>query len=88
MRAALLALALTACATTAPPERATDVFAPLMGCWRGTFENAPAIHDERCFEPLGEGHIVDTHAVRPTDYSGETTYHYDDARRHTNGPKL
>jgi hypothetical protein len=24
-------------------------------------------------------HVVDTHAVRPTDYSGETTYHLDES---------
>jgi hypothetical protein len=51
-----------------------------MGCWRGAFENNAEIYDERCFERLG-AHVVDNHYVRPTTYSGETTYHYDDAQR-------
>jgi hypothetical protein len=79
MRALLLALMLVACATPVQPPRAVDAMAPLMGCWRGAFEGQAAIHDERCFEALGDGHVVDTHAVRPTEYAGETTYHYDDA---------
>lgn len=75
--AALLALA--ACATPArPPDLAS--LAPLLGCWRGEFEGAAEVYDERCFEPLG-AHFVDTHYVRPTPYSGETTYHYDEAAR-------
>lgn len=48
--------------------------APLIGCWRGAFENNAEVYDERCFERLG-AHVVDTHAVRPTTYAGETTYH-------------
>jgi hypothetical protein len=27
-------------------------FTPLMGCWRGAFENNAEIYDERCFERL------------------------------------
>ncbi len=73
-----MALALAACATPAPSTLTALAFAPLIGCWRGTFDNAAEMHDERCFERLG-GHVVDTHAVRPTTYSGETTYHDDDA---------
>ncbi len=79
MRAMLLALTLVACATPAQPPRASDAMAPLMGCWRGAFEGQAAIHDERCFEALGDGHVVDTHAVQPTEYAGESTYHYDEA---------
>jgi hypothetical protein len=79
MRVFVLALALTACAAPAPADPMA-VFQPLMGCWRGAFEGQPDIYDERCFEPLGE-HVVDVHAVRPTTYAGETTYHYDDAQR-------
>lgn len=52
---------------------------PLLGCWRGTFQGQDGIHDERCFETLG-AHVVDVHHVRPTTYSGETTYHWDDAQ--------
>jgi hypothetical protein len=55
-------------------------FAPLMGCWRGAFENNADIHDERCFEPmLGGRYVRDTHFVRPTTYSGETIYFVDAA---------
>ncbi len=82
MRGLLLALALAACATP-PPARvrdAAEVMAPLIGCWRGTFDNNPDIVDERCFSVLDGRHVVDTHAVRPTDYSGETTYHLDESR--------
>jgi len=77
-RALLLALVLAACAAPAREHAAAAAFAPLMGCWRGVFENQPDIRDERCFAPLGE-HVVDTHHVRPTPYAGETTYHYDEA---------
>lgn len=80
MRALLFSLALlNACAAPAPLDPMAPL-RPLMGCWRGTFEDQPNIHDERCFEPLGE-HLVDRHYVRPTQYWGETTYHYDDAQR-------
>jgi hypothetical protein len=77
IRAFALALALAACAAPAREQTATAAFAPLMGCWRGEFENQPNIHDERCFQTLGD-HVVDTHAVRPTTYAGETTYHLDE----------
>lgn len=72
------ALALAACAAPAREQTAAAAFAPLIGCWRGEFEDQPNIHDERCFQTLGD-HVVDTHAVRPTTYAGETTYHLDDA---------
>ena len=77
---AALVLALAGCAGPAPErhQSAAAAFAPLMGCWRGAFADAPGIVDERCFEPLGE-HVVDIHHVRPTSYGGETTYHYDEA---------
>jgi hypothetical protein len=77
IRALALALALGACAAPARGQTAAEAFAPLLGCWRGEFENQPNIHDERCFQTLGE-HVVDTHAVRPTTYAGETTYHLDE----------
>ncbi len=77
MRTLAAALALAACAQSPAPQSAVEAFAPLMGCWRGTFENQPDIRDERCFEPLGD-HVVDTHAVLPTAYAGETTYHLDE----------
>lgn len=80
MRALMIALALTACA--APPARmreAAEVMAPLIGCWRGAFDGNPDIVDERCFSVLDGRHVVDAHAVRPTDYSGETTYHLDES---------
>ncbi|HYD72399.1 MAG TPA: hypothetical protein VEF55_04630 [Candidatus Binatia bacterium] len=77
IRAFALALALTACAAPAREQSAAVAFAPLIGCWRGEFENQPNIRDERCFQTLGD-HVVDTHAVRPTTYSGETTYHLDE----------
>jgi hypothetical protein len=77
IRAFALALALAACAAPAREQAAADAFAPLLGCWRGEFEGQPNIHDERCFQTLGD-HVVDTHAVRPTDYAGETTYHLDE----------
>ena len=80
IRALVLALALAACAAPARGQPAAEAFAPLMGCWRGEFENQPDIHDERCFQTLGE-HVVDTHAVRPTTYAGETTYHLDETSR-------
>jgi hypothetical protein len=78
IRAFAFALALAGCAAPAREQTAAAAFAPLIGCWRGEFENQPNIHDERCFQTLG-GHVVDTHAVRPTTYAGETTYHLDDA---------
>lgn len=74
----MLAALLSACAASAPDDPMAPLH-PLIGCWRGVFPDQPNIHDERCFEPLGE-HVVDRHFVRPTDYSGETTYHYDDAQ--------
>lgn len=76
MRALLLALALGACSTPAPDMSA---FEPFMGCWSGAFEGQTGISDERCFERLG-AHVVDHHRVEPTTYSGETTYHVDDAQ--------
>jgi len=78
MRALLLVLVLGACAAPAPVEPMA-ILSPLIGCWRGTFEGQAGIHDERCFERL-DAHVVDIHFVRPTAYSGETTYHYDDAQ--------
>lgn len=77
MRALVVSLALWACASPQPPQNAAEAFAPLIGCWRGAFENQPDLQDERCFQTLGE-HVVDTHAVRPTDYAGESTYHLDE----------
>jgi hypothetical protein len=59
-------------------REAAEVMAPLLGCWRGTFDDNANI-DERCFTVLDGRHVVDVHAVRPTDYSGETTYHLDEA---------
>lgn len=81
MRAVFLAAAtaLFACAAPAPIEPMAP-FEPLLGCWRGTFEGQAEIHDERCFERLDQ-HIVDVHYVQPSTYSGESTYHYDDAQR-------
>lgn len=78
MRALLVALVLSACVASAPADPMAPLH-PLIGCWRGAFPDQPNIHDERCFEPLGE-HVVDRHLVQPTDYAGETTYHYDDAQ--------
>ena len=67
MRALVLSLLLTACAASNAPQReAADVMAPLIGCWRGSFDNNDAISDERCFAVLDGRHVVDTHAVRPT----------------------
>lgn len=67
----------------AAPAAAAEEASPLaafMGCWRGAFEGLPDIADERCFEPmLGGAFVRDTHAVRPTDYHGETI-HYRDAQ--------
>jgi hypothetical protein len=77
IRMIVLALALAGCAAPAQPQTAAAAFAPLVGCWRGAFENQPDIRDERCFQTLGE-HLVDTHAVRPTAYAGEATYHLDE----------
>jgi hypothetical protein len=78
LRALVLTAALAACAAPAPVDPMA-AFAPLMGCWRGAFSGQPDIYDERCFEPL-DGHVVDIHAVRPTTYAGETTFHFDDAQ--------
>ena len=79
MRALVLALLLAACAAPGARMReAAEVMAPLIGCWRGTFEGNAHVVDERCFAVLDGRHVVDTHAVRPTDYSGETTYHLDE----------
>jgi len=80
MRTLLIAaLALAACAGPAQSAPTTaEAFAPLIGCWRGTFEGNGDVYDERCFETLG-AHVVDRHHVQPTEYSGETTYHDDDA---------
>lgn len=72
-----LVLALMACAAPVRAQTAAEAFAPLIGCWRGEFENQPDVEDERCFQTLRE-HVVDTHAVRPTTYAGETTYHLDE----------
>lgn len=82
MRALAAFLVLAACAAPVAPvrvESAAAAMAPLIGCWRGAFEGAPDIVDEHCFETLGE-HVVDIHAVRPTSYGGETTYHLDDTQ--------
>ena len=80
MRALALALLLAACAASdARMPEAAEVMAPLVGCWRGTFDNDPNIVDERCFTVLDGRHVVDTHTVQPTEYSGETTYHLDEA---------
>lgn len=84
MRALVLALALAACATPARAQDASAMapLAPLMGCWRGTFEGQPAISDERCFEPmLGGSYVRDTHTVRPTTYAGESVYFFDTQTR-------
>lgn len=82
MRALLLALMLAACAApNARTREAAEVMAPLLGCWRGAFDDNPNIVDERCFVAFDGRHVVDTHAVRPTEYSGETTYRLDE----TNG---
>ncbi|MGE0741823.1 MAG: hypothetical protein AB7O98_10815 [Hyphomonadaceae bacterium] len=78
MRALLIALALAACAAPARSPTAAEALAPLIGCWRGTFDGNAEVHDERCFERLG-AHVVDTHRVLPTTYAGETTYHDDGA---------
>ncbi len=78
MRAVVLALALASCAAPAPVDPMAPL-QPLLGCWRGTFEGQPNIYDERCFERLG-AHVADVHTVQPTTYSGETTYHWDDAQ--------
>ena len=77
IRSLALALSLMACAAPAPEQSAADAFAPMIGCWRGEFANQPNIRDERCFQTLGD-HVVDTRAVRPTTYAGETTYHLDE----------
>jgi len=78
MRAVLLALALASCAAQAPVDPMAAM-QPLLGCWRGAFAGQPDIYDDRCFERLG-AHVVDVHSVQPTTYSGETTYHWDDAQ--------
>lgn len=78
IRTLLLVLALAACAAPVRAQTAAEALSPLTGCWRGSFENQPELVDERCFQTLGE-HVVDIHHVRPTGYSGETTYHLDDA---------
>lgn len=78
MRAILCALALAACATPAQADDHMAPLAPFMGCWRGTFEHNDAIRDEVCFTPmLGGAYVRDTHAVRPTDYAGESVFYYD-----------
>lgn len=75
-----LALALAACAAQPAREQsAAEAMAPLLGCWRGAFDGNAEVYDERCFEVLSGEHVVDAHYVRPTTYSGETTYHYDEA---------
>lgn len=80
MRALLCALALAACATPALADDHLAPLAPLIGCWRGAFEGQPNITDERCFQPmLGGSYVRDTHAVRPTEYVGESVYFYDAA---------
>ena len=78
MRALLIAVLLSACATSARADDQMAPFAPLLGCWRGAFEGNDAIHDERCFEPMLDGRYVrDVHYVRPTTYGGETIYFFD-----------
>lgn len=75
-------LLVSACAAPVAPTRvqsAASAMAPLIGCWRGVFEGVADITDEHCFEVLGD-HVVDVHAVRPTPYGGETTYHLDDTQ--------
>ena len=78
MRALLLALAMSVCATSAYAEDPGRVFAPLMGCWRGAFDGNADMRDRRCFERVFDGRYVrDTHTVRPGDYGGETIYFFD-----------
>lgn len=81
MRGLLVGLALIvgACAQPARAPSAEEAFAPLIGCWRGTFERAPeGVWDERCFELLN-ANVVDRHQVHGADYAGEATFHDDDA---------
>lgn len=50
------------------------------GCWRGAFQGAPAMTDERCFAPMLDGRYVrDTHTVRggPMPYAGESVFAWD-----------
>lgn len=78
MRALLLALALGVCATNAYAEDPGRTFAPLIGCWRGTFEGNTEMRDTRCFDRVFDGRYVrDTHRVRPGSYGGETMYAFD-----------
>ncbi|MCX7358745.1 MAG: hypothetical protein NT015_11495 [Alphaproteobacteria bacterium] len=78
MRALLLALALSVCATSAYAEDPGRTFAPLIGCWRGAFEGNAEMRDTRCFERVFNGRYVrDTHNVRPGSYGGQTMYFFD-----------
>lgn len=76
IRALALSFLLAACATSVRAEE--DHLAPLAflnGCWIGTFEGPQALHDERCFTTILNGHAVrDTHTVVGAGYGGETTY--------------
>ena len=78
MRALLLALALSVCATSAHAEEPGRAFAPLIGCWRGAFDGNAEMRDMRCFERVFNGRYVrDRHYVRPGSYGGETVYFFD-----------
>ena len=79
VRAALLALLLSACASVGASAR-LEPLAFLEGCWIGSFAANPELKDERCFVfEESRNRMRDTHTVVGTGYSGETIYAWDEA---------
>ena len=84
IRTLICALALASCATpaAAQPIDRLEPLAFLEGCWIGTFESAPELRDERCYERGVDGHILrDRHDVIGTGYGGETIYYWNQETR-------
>ena len=73
MRALLLAVLLSACATSARVEDPLAPLAFMQGCWIGSFDSPDGLQDERCYQRR-DGQVRDRHTVLGTGYGGETTY--------------
>jgi len=80
MREMLLAVLLSACATSARDEDPLAPLAFMEGCWIGSFDSPDGLQDERCYERRDD-QIRDRHTVLGTGYGGETTYAWNAQRQ-------
>lgn len=77
MRALLLALLLTACATSARAEPLRDALQAFDGCWTGAFAGSER-RDIRCLTQLNAGQQwKDEHTVEGAGYGGMSIYAWD-----------